>query len=108
MVVLLLIAAAIGVRLRQPLIVVFIGLGIRVGWPVLGCVSANNQVDLLAKLGTALLLFVVGLKLQLHIISPLVSLFIGGSLTATRIVSSCLRGSISNVCRPLRGSLYWV
>ena len=69
--VLLLMAAvigAIGVRLRQPLIVAFIVVGILVGPSVLGWVSANDQVDLLAKLGIALLLFVVGLKLDLHII----------------------------------------
>jgi Kef-type K+ transport system membrane component KefB len=71
MAVLLLMAAvigAIGVRLRQPLIVAFIAVGILVGPSVLGWVSANDQVDLLAKLGIALLLFVVGLKLDLHII----------------------------------------
>ncbi len=69
--VLLLLAAAvgaIGVRLRQPLIVAFIAVGILVGPSVLGWVSANDQVDLLAKLGITLLLFVVGLKLDLHII----------------------------------------
>ncbi len=69
--VLLLVAAivgAIGVRLRQPLIVAFIVVGILVGPSLLGWVSANDQVDLLAKLGIALLLFVVGLKLDLHII----------------------------------------
>lgn len=69
--VLLLVAAvfgAIGVRLRQPLIVAFIAVGILVGPSVLGWVSADDQVDLLAKLGIALLLFVVGLKLDLHII----------------------------------------
>ena len=69
--VLLLVAAvigAIGVRLRQPLIVAFIAVGILVGPSVLGWVSANDQVDLLAQLGIALLLFVVGLKLDLHII----------------------------------------
>jgi Kef-type K+ transport system membrane component KefB len=68
---LLLVAAvigAIGVRLRQPLIVAFIAVGILVGPSVLGWVSANDQVDLLAQLGIALLLFVVGLKLDLHII----------------------------------------
>ncbi len=71
MAVLLLVAAvvgAIGVRLRQPLIVAFIAVGILVGPSVFGWVSANDQVDLLAKLGIALLLFVVGLKLDLHII----------------------------------------
>ncbi len=59
---------AIGARLRQPLIVAFIAAGILVGPSVLGWVSADDQVDLLAKLGIALLLFVVGLKLDLHII----------------------------------------
>ena len=71
MAVLLMLAAvigAIGLRLRQPLIVAFIVVGILVGPSVLGWVSANDQVDLLAKLGIALLLFVVGLKLDLHII----------------------------------------
>ena len=71
MAVLLLLSAgigALGVRLRQPLIVAFIVVGIVVGPSVLGWVSANVQVDLLAKLGITLLLFVVGLKLDLHII----------------------------------------
>lgn len=71
MAVLLLFAAAVGalcVRLRQPLIVAFIAVGIIVGPSVLGWVSANDQVDLLAKFGITLLLFVVGLKLDLHII----------------------------------------
>jgi predicted Kef-type K+ transport protein len=62
------IVGTVGVRLRQPLIVAFLAVGILVGPSVLGWVSANNQVDLLAKLGITLLLFVVGLKLDLHII----------------------------------------
>ena len=71
MAVLLLVAAAVGalgVRLRQPLIVAFIAVGILVGPSVLGWISANDQIDLLAKFGITLLLFVVGLKLDLHII----------------------------------------
>ncbi len=71
MAVLLLLAAVIGViavRLRQPLIVAFIAVGVLAGPSALGWVSANDQVDLLAKLGIALLLFVVGLKLDPHII----------------------------------------
>lgn len=59
---------AVGALLRQPLIVSFIAVGIVVGPSVLGWVSANDQVDLLAKLGIALLLFAVGLKLDLNII----------------------------------------
>jgi len=68
---LLLIAAvvgAVGVSLRQPLIVAFIAVGILVGPSMLGWVSAGDQIDLLAKFGITLLLFVVGLKLDLHII----------------------------------------
>lgn len=92
MAVLLLVAAvigAIGVRLRQPLIVAFIAVGILVGPSVLGWVSANDQVDLLAKMGIALLLFVVGLKLDLHIIRTmgLVALATGlGQVIFTSVV----------------------
>ncbi len=71
MAVLLLLAAGVGavcMRLRQPLIVAFIMVGILVGPSMLGWVSANDQIDLLAKFGITLLLFVVGLKLDLHII----------------------------------------
>ena len=52
---------ALGVRLRQPLIVAFIAVGILAGHSLLSWVSANDRVDLLAKLGITLLLFVVGL-----------------------------------------------
>ena len=48
MAVLLLLAAAVGalaVRLRQPLIVAFIAVGILVGPSVLGWVSGNDQAD---------------------------------------------------------------
>lgn len=67
----LLVAAAcgaLGVILRQPLIVAFIAVGILVGPAGLGIVAASDQVDLLAKMGIALLLFVVGLKLDVHVI----------------------------------------
>lgn len=59
---------AIGLRLKQPLIVSFIALGIFVGPSGIEMVSANSQIDLLAKQGISLLLFVVGLKLDMHII----------------------------------------
>ena len=71
---LLLVAAVVGalaLRLRQPLIVAFIAVGIAVGPAGLGWVSSRDQVDLLATLGIALLLFVVGLKLDLHLIRSL-------------------------------------
>ena len=71
---LLLVAAVVGalaLRLRQPLIVAFIAVGIAVGPAGLGWVRSHDQVDLLATLGIALLLFVVGLKLDLHLIRSL-------------------------------------
>lgn len=71
---LLAVAAALGavaMRLRQPLIVAFLAAGILVGPAGLEWVAASDQVDLLAKMGIALLLFVVGLKLDLHIIRTL-------------------------------------
>jgi Kef-type K+ transport system membrane component KefB len=71
---LLLFAAAIGALalwLRQPLIVGYILVGILAGPSVLGRVVAQDQVDLLAKMGIAVLLFVVGLKLDLHLIRTL-------------------------------------
>ncbi len=71
-IVLLLGVAAVGgvvaLLLRQPLIVAFIAVGVLLGPAGLGWVTAADQVDLLARLGIAVLLFVVGLKLDLHII----------------------------------------
>jgi Kef-type K+ transport system membrane component KefB len=59
---------AIAVRLRQPLIVAFIVVGILVGPAVLGWVESHDQIDLLAQVGVTVLLFVVGLKLDLHLV----------------------------------------
>jgi Kef-type K+ transport system membrane component KefB/uncharacterized UPF0146 family protein len=55
-------------RLRQPLIVAFILTGIIVGPSVLGIVRGQEEIEVLAEIGIALLLFVVGLKLDLHLI----------------------------------------
>lgn len=60
--------AAVGRLLRQPLIVAFIAAGILVGPSALSLIEFNEQIELLAQMGIALLLFVVGLKLDLHII----------------------------------------
>jgi Kef-type K+ transport system membrane component KefB len=54
--------------LRQPLIVVFIAVGILVGPSGLNMVTHSSEIELFARLGIALLLFVVGLKLDLHVI----------------------------------------
>ncbi len=60
--------ASLGLMLKQPLIVAFIAAGILLGPSGLSWVEANDEVELLAQMGIALLLFVVGLKLDLHII----------------------------------------
>jgi len=62
---------AIAVRLRQPLIVAFIVVGILVGPAVLGMVSAHDQIGLLSQIGVTVLLFVVGLKLDMHLVRHL-------------------------------------
>ncbi|MCW8957851.1 MAG: cation:proton antiporter, partial [Gammaproteobacteria bacterium] len=54
--------------LRQPLIVAFIAVGIVLGPSGFGLVVHSSEIELFARLGIALLLFVVGLKLDLHII----------------------------------------
>ena len=59
-------AGALFVRLRQPVLIAYIVVGIAVGPAVFGLVSAHDQIDLLAQVGVAVLLFAVGLKLDLH------------------------------------------
>ena len=68
---LLLASALVGllaIRLRQPLIVAFIVVGILAGPSALDWVRAHDQIDLLAQIGVTVLLFVVGLKLDLHLV----------------------------------------
>lgn len=64
-------AGALAQKLRQPLIVAFIAVGILLGPSGLGWVVHSDEVELFARLGISLLLFVVGLKLDLHIIRAL-------------------------------------
>lgn len=59
-------AGAVFVRLRQPVLIAYIVVGIAVGPAVFGLVTAHDQIDLLAQVGVAVLLFAVGLKLDLH------------------------------------------
>lgn len=92
---LLMSAAAGGVSLwlRQPVLIAYIVIGIVAGPAVLGIVTAHDQIDLLAQVGVAVLLFVVGLKLDLqHIrhIGP-VALATGlGQLTFTIVIGFLL------------------
>lgn len=71
---LLLLAASVGaiaVHLRQPLIVAFILVGMLAGPSAFGLVQAHSEIGLLAELGITILLFVVGLKLDLHLVKNL-------------------------------------
>jgi Kef-type K+ transport system membrane component KefB len=66
---LLLIAALVGavfVRLRQPVLIAYIVVGIALGPAGFEVVKAHDQINLLAQIGVAVLLFIVGLKLDLH------------------------------------------
>lgn len=58
----------LGQLLKQPLIVMFIALGIVLGPSVLDVVKSHDKIHLLAEIGIAVLLFIVGLKLDLRII----------------------------------------
>lgn len=62
------ILGVIGQLLRQPLIVMFIALGIIVGPSVMDIIESTENIHLLAEIGIAILLFIVGLKLDLRII----------------------------------------
>ncbi|WP_371060243.1 cation:proton antiporter [Rhodosalinus sp. 5P4] len=71
---LLVMAAAIGlfgIALRQPLIVSFIAVGLIAGPSALDVVRADAQIDLLSQLGIAVLLFLVGIKLDVKLIRSL-------------------------------------
>lgn len=59
---------AVGQLLRQPLIVIFIALGILVGPSFLDIVQSKDNIHLLAEIGISILLFIVGLKLDLRLI----------------------------------------
>ena len=79
---LLALAAAVGLTgtlLRQPLIVSFIAVGLIAGPSALDVAHSDAQIELLAELGIAILLFLVGIKLDVKLIRSLgaVSLMTG-------------------------------
>lgn len=61
----------IGLQLRQPLVVSFIGVGLLAGPSALGVARSNDQIDMLAELGIAVLLFLVGIKLDVKLVRSL-------------------------------------
>ncbi|MEJ5339656.1 MAG: cation:proton antiporter [Aquificaceae bacterium] len=77
----LLLAVVLGIHgliLRQPLIITYIVLGILLGPSGLGLVRAQDTVDILAQVGVAVLLFLVGLELNPQYVKRL-----GGVAVAT-------------------------
>ncbi|MGM0583157.1 MAG: cation:proton antiporter [Pseudomonadota bacterium] len=69
----------LGIILRQPLIVSFIAVGLLAGPSALDVVRSDEQIGLLSELGIAVLLFLVGIKLDVKLIRSLgaVSLLTG-------------------------------
>ena len=67
---LILVLAAVGgglaKLLRQPVLVAYIIVGILAGPAALGLVSDGESIEVFAKIGIAILLFLVGLKLDIH------------------------------------------
>ncbi|AJE46753.1 cation:proton antiporter [Celeribacter indicus] len=61
----------LGIILRQPLIVSFIAVGLIAGPSVLDVVHSDEQISLLSELGIAVLLFLVGIKLDVKLIRSL-------------------------------------
>lgn len=79
----------LGQILKQPLIVMFIALGILVGPDVLDVVQSEENIHLLAEIGIAILLFIVGLKLDLRLIKSTgkIALFTGlGQVIFTSVI----------------------
>lgn len=82
-------AGFVGTLLRQPLIVSFIAAGMLAGPSAFGIAQADDHVDLLAKLGVSLLLFLVGLKLDLALVRTIgtVALMTGlGQVVFTTVI----------------------
>jgi Kef-type K+ transport system membrane component KefB len=61
----------LALRLKQPIIVAYILIGIVAGPSVLDWVSGAQPMELLAEIGVTILLFVVGLKLDIHLVRKL-------------------------------------
>ncbi|RJL00331.1 sodium:proton exchanger [Paracoccus aestuarii] len=71
---LILLAAGVGflgLMLRQPLVVAFIAVGVLAGPDALGLVSSTDFIDTLSKISIAVLLFLVGLKLDVGLVRSL-------------------------------------
>lgn len=73
---------------RQPLVTAFIAVGIVAGPSGVGLVRSSEELELLASIGIALLLFVVGLKLDLRLVRT-----IGAGVLLAGAVQMALTGA---------------
>ena len=83
----------LAVRLRQPLIIAYILVGIIAGPAAMNLAGNHSSISLLSEIGITVLLFVVGLKLDMHLVRTLgaVALATGlGQLTFTIIAGLVL------------------
>jgi Kef-type K+ transport system membrane component KefB len=69
-----------GLVLRQPLIVAFIGVGILAGPSVLNLVQSTRYISLMSEMSIAILLFLVGLKLDVKLVRSLGSVALATGL----------------------------
>ncbi len=79
--------SVVSASLRQPLIVAYIFTGVLVGPAGFGWVVGNDPLDLLAQMGIALLLFVVGLKLDPRLIRTLGKVVLAITLVQVALVT---------------------
>lgn len=71
---LILLAAGVGflgLMLRQPLVVTFIAVGVLAGPDALGLAQSHDYIELLSQISIAVLLFLVGLKLDVTLVKNL-------------------------------------
>ncbi len=73
-------AGVFAVRLRQPLIIGFIAVGILAGPSCLDWIRSVGQIHTFAEMGLALLLFIVGLKLDVHLLRSMGRVALGAGL----------------------------
>src|SRR3990167_2020863 len=83
----------LAIRMRQPLVLSFIVVGIIAGPSFLGWITYLNQLKVLASFGVTLLLFIVGLKMDLDLIKTfgVVTLTVGlGQIIVTTLLGFLL------------------
>lgn len=83
----------IGIKFRQPLIVSFIIVGFISGPQMLGIVQSETQIELFSELGISVLLFLVGIRLDVQLVHEVggVALMAGlGQLIVTTLAGAGL------------------